>query len=106
MIGVPKRELGLAFIAVLVAAASYRFGFISAALVPAFTWLLTLVLVIIDAVIFSILAKKADDLSSVSAHYGAGFWCTVAALILLFIASFATCFACFSDRRSKRVQQW
>ncbi|GAA5916396.1 hypothetical protein JCM6882_001546, partial [Rhodosporidiobolus microsporus] len=95
---------GLAFLAFLVAAASYRFGFIFAALTAAFTWVITLVLVIVDIVLFTVLKHKADDIATVSAHYGAGFWCTVAALILLFIASFATCFSCFSDRRTKRVE--
>ncbi|GAA6000719.1 hypothetical protein JCM10207_004623 [Rhodosporidiobolus poonsookiae] len=97
---------GLAFLAFLIAAASFRFGFLFAALVAAFTWLLTLVLVIIDIVIFAILKHKANDISTISAKYGAAFWCTIAAFIVLFVASFATCFACFTDRRSKRVQRY
>ncbi|GAA5862581.1 hypothetical protein JCM8547_002114 [Rhodosporidiobolus lusitaniae] len=95
---------GLAFLAFLIAACSYRFGFIFAALIASFTWVVTLVLLIIDIVIFTVLKHKAEDINTVSAHFGAGFWCTVAALILLFISVFATCFACFSDRRTKRVQ--
>lgn len=41
--------------------------------------------------------------SGAVATYSTGIWLTLAATIILFFASIATCFACVTERRTKRT---
>ncbi|GAA5945218.1 hypothetical protein JCM10213_001486 [Rhodosporidiobolus nylandii] len=93
---------GLSFFAFLIALCSYRIGFFFAAFVAGWTFLVTLVLVIIEASIFGVIRSNANSVPGVHASYGSGFWCTIAALPVLFLATCCSFAACFSDRRKER----
>ncbi|GAA5918594.1 hypothetical protein JCM1841_002266 [Sporobolomyces salmonicolor] len=89
---------GLAFLAFLIAAISHRIGFLWAAFMACLTWVVVLVVVVIDITTFYHVRQQANDLATLSATYGAGF-CTMVAFILLFFAGSATCSSCVSARR-------
>jgi len=93
---------GVAFIAFLIAAGSHCVGFLFASIIAAIAWVITLVLVVIDFSLFG--AAKVhinNDITNASASYGVAVWLTLAAFIVLFFATITTCFACFTDRRSR-----
>ncbi|GAA6038481.1 hypothetical protein JCM8097_004588 [Rhodosporidiobolus ruineniae] len=93
---------GLAFIAFLVAFFSYFAGFICAAFLAGWVFLATLVLVIVQSTVFCTLEGNINHIPGVHANLDAGFWCTIAALPVLLVATCCTFAACFSDRREHR----
>ncbi|GAA5826339.1 hypothetical protein JCM11251_007261 [Rhodosporidiobolus azoricus] len=93
---------GTTFFAFLIAICSYRVGFLAAAFVTGWVFLGTLVLVIVQATIFGTLRSNSNEIPGVDASYGSGFWCTISALPVLFLAMCCTFAACFSDRRKER----
>jgi len=96
---------GLAFIAFLLAVGSGICGALLAALVAALTWVLTLVVMACDFVLFGILKNHINntdhDQSGSHAEYSVGMWTILAAMILLFFATFVVLFTCLSARRHK-----
>jgi len=90
---------GLAFIAFLLALGAGIIGGLLASVVAAITWALTLVVMVTDFVSWGIIKDHVNgDGSGSHAVFGAGMWCVLAAMILLFFASFFTLFSCFSKR--------
>ncbi|GAA5912870.1 hypothetical protein JCM6882_009502 [Rhodosporidiobolus microsporus] len=93
---------GLSFIAFFIAVCSYRIGFFAAAFVACWSFLTTIVVMILQGTIFGTLKSNANEVPGADASYGSGFWCTVSALPVLFVAMCCTFAACFSDRRKER----
>jgi len=96
---------GMAFIAFLLALGSGVCGALLASLMAALTWVLTLVVMATDFVLFGILKNHINDTdhdqSGSHASYSVGMWTLLAAMILLFFATFIVLFTCFSARRHK-----
>ena len=98
---------GLTFIAFLIALFAHRIGFIFASLVAALAWLITLVVLVVDLVIFDSVRHHVNDSSNAipaSATFGVGIWLVVAAFLVLIFASFITCFGCFTDSRQRKAR--
>ncbi|GAA5847290.1 hypothetical protein JCM3766R1_003938 [Sporobolomyces carnicolor] len=95
---------GLAFLAFLIAACSDRIGFLCASLFTLFTFIVTVVCVVLDIVFFYVVRRYVEDNYDVTVDisYSAGTWVTVAALACEFVGFFATCCACLSARRKAR----
>jgi len=96
---------GMAFIAFLLALGSGICGALLAALVSALTWALSVVVLATDFTLFGIIRNHVNgrsDNSGSSARFGAAIWTLLAAMILLFIATFIVLFTCFSARRHKK----
>jgi len=97
---------GMAFIAFMFALGAGVCGGLLASLFAGLTWVLTLVVMATDFVLFGILKNhindKDDDQSGSVAKYYVGMWTVLAAMILLFFATFIVFFACCSARRHKR----
>jgi len=94
---------GMAFIAFLLALGSGICGALLASLVSALTWALSVVVLATDFTLWGIIrnhVNKNDNGSS--ARFGAAIWTLLAAMILLFFATFIVLFTCFSARRHKR----
>lgn len=90
---------GLAFIAFLLALGSGVFGALMASLVSAITFVITIVVMATDFVAFGIIKNKVNsDGSGSHAYYSVGMWTILAAMILLFFATFIVFFTCFSAR--------
>ncbi|GAA6038478.1 hypothetical protein JCM8097_004587 [Rhodosporidiobolus ruineniae] len=93
---------GMSFIGFLLALASYAVGFICASLVAGPTFLAEMVLVVIQSVVFCTLQSNVNDVPGAYSSLEAGFWCTIAALPVLLLATCCTFAAHFHDRREKR----
>jgi len=94
---------GIAFIAFFVALTSHCIGFLFASLIAAIACALTFVTMIIDFVIFgSVKSHINGNGGGRLASFGPAIWLTLAAFIILFVATFATCIACVTDRRHSR----
>jgi hypothetical protein len=94
---------GVAFIAFLLALGSGFCGAILAAAVAAVAWLITLVVMVTDFVLFGIIKNHVNsDGSGSHATYSIGMWTLLAAMILLFIATFIVLFTCFSSRMHRQ----
>lgn len=90
---------GLAFIAFLLALGSGVFGALMASLVSAITFVITIVVMATDFVAFGIIKNKVNsDGSGSHAYYSVGMWTILAAMVLLFFATFIVFFTCFSAR--------
>jgi uncharacterized membrane protein len=90
---------GLAFIAFFLALGAGVFGALLASLVSAVTFLITLVVMVTDFVSFGIVKNKINkDGSGSHAFFSVGMWTILAAMILLFFATFIVFFTCFSGR--------
>lgn len=96
---------GLAFIAFLLALGSGVCGALLASLVSALTWVLTVVVMATDFVWIGIVRDHVNnhskDSSGSKAKFGVGMWLELAAMILLFLATFVVLFTCFSARRHR-----
>lgn len=96
---------GMAFIAFLLSLGSGICGALLAALVAGLTWVLTLVVMATDFVLFGILKNhindKDHDRSGSHAKYYVGMWTILAAMILLFFSTFIVLFTCLSARKHK-----
>jgi len=96
---------GMAFIAFLLALGSGICGALLAALVSALTWALSIVVLATDFTLWGIIRNHVNNhrkTSGSSARFGAAIWTLLAAMILLFFATFIVLFTCFSARRHKR----
>ena len=94
---------GVAFIAFLLALGSGFCGAILAAMVAAVAWLITLVVMVTDFVLFGIIKRHVNsDGSGSHAYFTVGMWTLLAAMILLFIATFIVLFTCFSSRMHRQ----
>jgi hypothetical protein len=90
---------GLAFIAFLLALGAGVFGALMASFVSAITFVITIVAMACDFVAFGIIKNKVNnDGSGSHAYYSVGMWTILAAMILLFFATFIVFFTCFSSR--------
>jgi len=95
---------GMAFISFLLALGSGICGALLAALVAALTWILTVVVLATDFVLFGIIKNHingSDDQSGSVAKYSVAIWTLLAAMILLFFGTFVVLFTCFSARRHR-----
>lgn len=93
---------GLAFIAFLLALGAGIIGGLLASVVAMLTWILTLVVMVTDFVSFGIVKNHVNgDGSGSHAVFGPAMWTVLAAMILLFFATFITLFSCCSKRNHK-----
>jgi uncharacterized membrane protein len=93
---------GLAFIAFLLALGAGVCGALLASFVSAITFIVTLVAMACDFAAFGIIKDKVNsDGSGSHAYYSVGMWTILAAMILLFFATFIVFFTCFSSRMHK-----
>lgn len=93
---------GLTLIAFLIAALSQRFGFIASAVIAGLAWVFSLITMAIDLALFLPARSKLQD-SGASVSWGIGFWCAVAATVLLFFGALFTLFSVCTDRKKKRL---
>jgi len=94
---------GLAFIAFLLALGAGVCGAIFASMVAAIAWLVTLVVMVTDFVLFGIVKRHVNsDGSGSHAFFSTGMWTILAAMIILFIATFIVLFTCFSSRMHRQ----
>jgi hypothetical protein len=94
---------GLAFIAFLLALGAGVFGALMASFVAAITFVITIAAMACDFVAFGIIKDKVNnDGSGSHAYYSVGMWTILAAMILLFFATFIVLFTCFSARIHSR----
>jgi len=93
---------GLAFIAFLFALGAGFCGAIFAAFVAAIAWIVTVVVMACDFVLFGIIKNHINkDGSGSHAVYSTGMWTILAAMILLFLATFIVLATCCSARMHK-----
>ncbi|TVY64291.1 pH-response regulator protein palI/prr-5 [Lachnellula suecica] len=94
---------GLAFIAFLLAAGSGIIGAVAAAFLSAVAWIVTIVVMATDFVLFGIIKKHVnDDGSGSHAYFSVGMWTLLAAMICLFFATFIVLFTCCSSRMHRQ----
>ncbi|KAJ7452160.1 hypothetical protein B0H11DRAFT_2074606 [Mycena galericulata] len=92
---------GIAGIAFLLAVCSHRLGYIFASAVAFIAFLFSLAVLIIDFITFGSVKDHVDS-NGGHASWGNAIWMVLAATIVLFFASIATCFACVTARRRHR----
>ncbi|KAJ7160948.1 hypothetical protein C8R46DRAFT_955861 [Mycena filopes] len=92
---------GIAFLAFLMAVCSHRLGYLIASAVAFIAFLFSLAAMIIDFVTFGSVRKHVRD-NGGDAVWGNAIWMVLAATVVLFFASIATCFACVTARRRTR----
>ena len=91
---------GLAFIAFLLALGSGFIGSLFASMVSAVTFLITLLVMATDFVWAGIIKNHVNsDGTGSHAYYSLGMWTILAAMIILFFATFIVLFSCCSSRR-------
>ncbi|KAI5476656.1 PalI-related protein [Pseudohyphozyma bogoriensis] len=94
---------GLAFVAFVIAGLSHGLGFVFSAVLASFVWVLALIALIVDAVLFTIVKNHINNADlGPSASYGVALWVTVAGVVTLFLGSISTLFACVTDRRAAK----
>jgi hypothetical protein len=94
---------GLAFIAFLFALGAGICGAIFASMVAAIAWIVTLVVMVTDFVLFGIIKNHVNkDGSGSHAFYTVGMWTILAAMIILFFATFIVLFTCLSSRMHRQ----
>ncbi|KAF7321046.1 hypothetical protein HMN09_00191900 [Mycena chlorophos] len=92
---------GVAGIALLLALCSHRLGYLVASAVAFLAFLIATAVMIIDFVTFGSVKHHVDH-NGGSSKFGNAIWMVLAAAIVLFFASIATCFACITGRRHQR----
>ncbi|KAJ7042794.1 hypothetical protein C8F04DRAFT_1074817 [Mycena alexandri] len=92
---------GIAAIAFLMAVCSHRLGYLVTSAVAFIAFLFSLAAMIIDFVVFGSIKDHVHK-NGGTAKYGNAIWIVLAATIVLFFASIATCFACVTARRRTR----
>jgi len=91
---------GVAFIAFLLAIGAGFFGSLLAAVFAAIAWIITLVVMVTDFVSFGIIKNNVNkDGTGSVAVFGPAMWTILAAMIILFFATFIVLFSCCSARR-------
>ncbi|KAJ7353364.1 hypothetical protein DFH08DRAFT_63321 [Mycena albidolilacea] len=95
---------GIAGIAFLLAVCSHRLGYLFASAVAFIAFLFSLAVLIIDFIVFGAVKDHVDH-NGGTAKWGNAIWMVLAATIVLFFASIATCFACITARRHTRTRK-
>lgn len=93
---------GLTLVAFVIAALSQRFGYIAAAILAGLAWIFSVITIAVDLALFLPARSKLTD-SGATVSWGVGFWCTVAAIVLLFFGAIATLFSTCTERKKKRL---
>ncbi|KAJ6520604.1 hypothetical protein DFH09DRAFT_1193997 [Mycena vulgaris] len=93
---------GVAGIAFLLAVCSHRIGYLFSSAVAFLAFLISLAVLIIDFIVFGSVKDHVNK-NNGSAKFGNAIWMVLAATIVLFFASIATCFACVTARRHRRT---
>jgi len=94
---------GLAFIAGLCAIGGW-IGSLIATMIAVLAWIITLVVMVIDFIVFGVIKNHVNkDGSGSHAYYSVGMWTTLAAMILLFFGTIIVFFTCCTKRREKRT---
>ena len=97
---------GLAFIAFLLALGSGFFGSLLASMVSAVAFIVTLVVMATDFAWAGIIKNHVNsDGTGNHAYYSVGMWTILAAMIVLFFATFIVLFSCCSSRRTNRTNR-
>jgi multisubunit Na+/H+ antiporter MnhC subunit len=97
---------GLAFIAFLLALGSGFFGSLLASMVSAVAFIVTLIVMATDFTWAGIIKNHVNsDGTGSHAYYSVGMWTILAAMIVLFFATFIVLFSCCSSRRSNRTSK-
>jgi len=93
----------LAFIAFILSAGAGVIGAVSAALVAATAWVVTVIVMATDFVLFGLVKKHANDEGNGSkANFAVGMWTLVAAMICLFFACIVVLLTCCSSRMHRQ----
>lgn len=96
---------GLAFLAFLLALGAGFCGAILAASVSALTWVITVVVMACDFVLFGLVKSHVHgDGSGSHATYGVGMWTCLAAMVCLFLATIVVLLTCCSSRIHRNRQ--
>lgn len=96
----------LSFIAFCLALGSGIFGALLASIFSAIAWLITLVVMATDFVMWGIVKNHVnDDKSGSHAVFGVAMWCVLAAMVALFFGTFVVLFSCCSARRHRRSER-
>ena len=94
---------GIAFIAFLTSMGAGFIGSLVGAIVGFLAWIITLVVLITDAISFSVIRNDVNDDGQGSlAYFGSGFWTLIAAFIMLFLGMLIVLFTCCSARRQRK----
>jgi len=92
---------GLAFIAAFCAIGGVA-GSLIATVIAVIAWTLTLVVTVIDFVVFGVIKNHVNsDGSGSHAYYSVGLWACLAAMILLFLGTIIVFFTCCTGRRRR-----
>jgi len=92
----------LAFIAAICAIGGF-IGSLVATFFAVIAWALTLVVMVIDFVVFGIIKNHVNkDGSGSHAYYSIGMWTCLAAMVLLFIGTILVFFTCCTHSRNRR----
>ncbi|KAH7026022.1 SUR7/PalI family-domain-containing protein [Microdochium trichocladiopsis] len=96
---------GLAFISFVLSLTSGMFGGILAMLATLFTFIVALVVVVCDFVLFAYVRDQVRDAESNNwTMWGSASWTALAGMILIFIAFIITFITCCAGRREKKRQ--
>lgn len=93
-----------AFLAMIVACLSDKIGYLFASILAVLAFLSSLAAMIIDFVAISLVKNHIGDAGG-RATFGTGTWLTLAATILLFIATFTTLLSCCCGRSRKHKRR-
>lgn len=86
---------------------SDHIGFIFASIITFIAFVVSLVVMIIDFVVFAIIRHEINDNTNARASFANAIWIVLAATIVLFIAIFVVFFECCcgGDRHSRRSRR-
>jgi len=93
---------GLNFIAFLLALGAGVVGSLLASIVALLAFIVTVAIMIIDFVLFSIVKSNINDYTDYNADFGAAAWTTLAAAICTLIATVVVFLTCCAGRRKHR----
>ncbi|KAF4609813.1 hypothetical protein G7Y89_g15810 [Cudoniella acicularis] len=94
---------GVAFIAFLLALGSGFCGAIFAASMSLIAWIITIIVMITDFVLFGIIKRHVNnDGSGSNAYFTTGMWTLLAAMILLFLGTILVLLTCCSSRMHRQ----
>lgn len=97
---------GIAFLSFLIALCSDRLGFLFAAFIALLAFIVSLVAMIIDFVVFGLVKHEINKNTSADADFAAAIWLVLAATIILFFSTFVVCFSCCTNRRRVRDREY
>lgn len=93
---------GLNFIAFLLALGSGVVGSLLASMVALLAFIVTVAIMIIDFVLFSIVRSNINDNTDYNAYFGAAAWTTLASAICSLLGTIIVFLTCCSGRRRRR----